>query len=56
MADSGSWSDRTDFDSLMKNLLWSACALVRAGHADVWNYPWQVFVAAMDELAASLKR
>ena len=55
MADGRSWSGRADFDVLMKNLLWSACALVRAGHSDVWNYPWPVFVAAIDELSASLK-
>lgn len=42
--------------SMSKNLVWSACALVRAGHAQVFDYPWPVFLIAVDELSASLKR
>lgn len=46
----------SDFGIMIKRLVRSACTLVRAGHADVFNYPWPVFVAAVDELSASLKK
>jgi hypothetical protein len=38
------------------NLLRSACTLVRAGHAGVFQYPWSVFIVAVDELTVSLKK
>jgi hypothetical protein len=41
---------------MIKNLVWSACTLVRAGHAGVWDYPWPVFLAAVEELTASFKK
>lgn len=29
----------------------TACALARLGHgAGVWDYPWRVFLAAIDEV------
>jgi hypothetical protein len=29
----------------------AGCQLVQAGHANVWDYPWEYFLVAMDELA-----
>ncbi len=41
---------------MIKNLVWSACTLARAGHAQVFDYPWPLLLAAAEELAASMKR
>lgn len=31
----------------------TACTLVRLGHTDVWNYPYAVFVVAIEEAVAT---
>lgn len=34
----------------------SACALARAGHSMIWDYSWDLFVAAIDEMNESNKK
>ena len=31
------------------------CSLIRLGHAQVWDYPWGVYLAAMRELDKNSK-
>ena len=33
-----------------------ACTLVRAGHAMVFDYPWELFLTAVEELSATLDK
>lgn len=46
-------SGEGDAVTARKRLERSACALARAWRAFVWDYPWDLFLVALDEIANS---
>ncbi|MBF0163773.1 MAG: hypothetical protein HQM01_04550, partial [Magnetococcales bacterium] len=47
--DAGGRPDGTARIELACRLDRTACTLIRLGHTQVWEYPWDLFLTAIDE-------